>query len=411
MDSRLPQAEELGVKLEIVNGLPIREAQPVHKHPKAVDRIHATIKSTGTGRRQRGIAILSVLVIATLVVTLATLILARQSRSIRQTDNFQSLERAWQYALTMEQFAALQLQLDAQENQYDALTDRWAQEWPIPVINDESGATVRITGKLEDMQGRLNLNNLVLQQQTTQPNQNQDNNHTRAQQQPTRQSGFNNKVRNILQNFVTDAGMPATFTDAIVDWVDDNNQPIGVGGAEQDFYLSGALPYLPANMPFAAPSEVRLVRLDMQDSRQKDQALKRFLGMTSTLPFFTTINPNTASKAVLQALRLNETQIAYIMEKRTKQQAFTNKGKFVGEMLFDSNQFRSGLTDLFDVNSQYFRLTGEVSINRARVFVNSLLFRNANGQVRVIMRQFSRVDEATTMNAEDDVSNTPANTY
>lgn len=44
MDSRLLQAEELGVKLEIVNGLPIWEAQPVYKHQKAVDRIRETIE-------------------------------------------------------------------------------------------------------------------------------------------------------------------------------------------------------------------------------------------------------------------------------------------------------------------------------------------------------------------------------
>ena len=43
MDSRLLQAEELGIKLEIVNGLPIWEAQPVYRHQRAVDRIRSTI--------------------------------------------------------------------------------------------------------------------------------------------------------------------------------------------------------------------------------------------------------------------------------------------------------------------------------------------------------------------------------
>ncbi|MEB4590246.1 Uma2 family endonuclease [Candidatus Thiothrix sp. Deng01] len=44
MDSRLLQAEELGVRLEIVNGLPIWEAQPVYRHQKAVDRIRNSIE-------------------------------------------------------------------------------------------------------------------------------------------------------------------------------------------------------------------------------------------------------------------------------------------------------------------------------------------------------------------------------
>lgn len=43
MDSRLLQAEELGVRLEIVGGLPIWEAQPLYRHQKAVDRIRSSI--------------------------------------------------------------------------------------------------------------------------------------------------------------------------------------------------------------------------------------------------------------------------------------------------------------------------------------------------------------------------------
>ncbi len=44
MDARLLQAESLGVKLEIVNGLPIWEAQPVYRHQRAVDQVRSTIQ-------------------------------------------------------------------------------------------------------------------------------------------------------------------------------------------------------------------------------------------------------------------------------------------------------------------------------------------------------------------------------
>jgi hypothetical protein len=39
MDARFLKAEELGIRLEIVQGLPIWEPYPVYKHQKAVDRI------------------------------------------------------------------------------------------------------------------------------------------------------------------------------------------------------------------------------------------------------------------------------------------------------------------------------------------------------------------------------------
>ncbi len=48
MDPKFLKAEEFGVRLEIVRGLPIWEPYPVYKHQKAIDRIRATIAPVGT---------------------------------------------------------------------------------------------------------------------------------------------------------------------------------------------------------------------------------------------------------------------------------------------------------------------------------------------------------------------------
>ncbi|MCX8048358.1 MAG: Uma2 family endonuclease [Methylohalobius sp.] len=45
MIDRLLAADELGIRLEIVNGLPIWEAQPLYKHQKAVERIAQSIRT------------------------------------------------------------------------------------------------------------------------------------------------------------------------------------------------------------------------------------------------------------------------------------------------------------------------------------------------------------------------------
>ena len=50
MDPRLLQANELGIRLEIVGGLPIWEAHPVYKHQKTIDRIRATIEPEASSR-------------------------------------------------------------------------------------------------------------------------------------------------------------------------------------------------------------------------------------------------------------------------------------------------------------------------------------------------------------------------
>lgn len=52
MDAKFLRADELGVRLEIVGGLPIWEPHPVYKHQKAVDRIRATIEPIPTTGRK-----------------------------------------------------------------------------------------------------------------------------------------------------------------------------------------------------------------------------------------------------------------------------------------------------------------------------------------------------------------------
>ncbi len=48
MDSQLLRAEELGIKLEIVAGLPVWEASPVIRHQLAVDRVRKSIRKNET---------------------------------------------------------------------------------------------------------------------------------------------------------------------------------------------------------------------------------------------------------------------------------------------------------------------------------------------------------------------------
>lgn len=53
MDPRLLRADELGVRLEIVGGLPIWEPHPIYKHQKAIDRIRATIERLPSAPAER----------------------------------------------------------------------------------------------------------------------------------------------------------------------------------------------------------------------------------------------------------------------------------------------------------------------------------------------------------------------
>jgi Uma2 family endonuclease len=50
LDPKFLRAEELGIRLEVVSGLPIWEAHPVWKHQKAIDRIRSSISKRGAAQ-------------------------------------------------------------------------------------------------------------------------------------------------------------------------------------------------------------------------------------------------------------------------------------------------------------------------------------------------------------------------
>ncbi|OQX10161.1 MAG: hypothetical protein BWK73_21050 [Thiothrix lacustris] len=334
-----------------------------------------------TRKPQRGIAILTVLVMVALVMTLAAVIFARQSRAVRQQDNYQSLERAWQYALSLEQFVGMELQRDAKSNQYDALNEGWATVLPSLPIEEGSGVKVgEFSGKLEDLQGRYNLNNVINEEGLLRPDQ-----------------------QIALQRVVSSAKLPAGFASAVVDWLDKNEVIFDGEGAESDYYLSSAIPYRAANMAFSDVSELRLLRLELPNE-DKTAALQRLQAMVTTLPvqaMVTTVNANTASAEVLEALGLSEQQAALIVGERKTDPYET------AQDLADKADLTPDQKPLFGVSSQYFRLQGEVRMGRARVHLNSVFFRAPNKPIRVIMRQFQRVDDPKPP-ATDDASNTPA---
>ncbi|MGH9898644.1 MAG: Uma2 family endonuclease [Pyrinomonadaceae bacterium] len=53
MDQKFLRANELGIRLEIVAGLPIWEPQPIYKHQKAVDIIRSAISKSSDSAENR----------------------------------------------------------------------------------------------------------------------------------------------------------------------------------------------------------------------------------------------------------------------------------------------------------------------------------------------------------------------
>lgn len=297
------------------------------------------------------------MITALLAITLAMLLLAsitdRLRVDVRRTTNLLHGQQMFLYALGGENMARLILERDAEEGlEQDTLFERWAQK--APVFPLENGGL--ITGRVEDLQGRFNLTNLLL---AGAPN-------------PVHVARF----RRILAAIGADEGL----VDAVVDWIDANEDISGDLGAENEYYLSLKTPYTAANKPFSTTRELLLVR-------GFDEALFRKLEpWVATLPEGVGLNLNTAPPIQLESLdEALSRSIADSLAADRNKDGYKDTGGFMKELEaygIRSSKKMEGLT----VRSQYFLAEVDVKFGDQQMRMRSYLHRTKEGVVTVSHR-------------------------
>ena len=120
--------------------------------------IHSRFYARSSQQRQKGVALITALIITSIAVSLATLIIYRQQIQIRLSSNISTLEQNYQYAYGMEDFAGTILKRSWEDQpDYVSLNDDWYSENGL-VLPIACGVMV---GKLYDLQARINVNSLI----------------------------------------------------------------------------------------------------------------------------------------------------------------------------------------------------------------------------------------------------------
>ncbi len=219
---------------------------------------------------QRGIALITVILIVALATTVASFVAWRQQVWTRQVENLRDAAQSAAVARAGMDWAGAILSEDRRQNQVDNLGEGWAQHVVLPV---ERG---RVAGGLSDQQARFNLNNLV---------------RGAAGQD---QASIDDIAA--FQRLLDTLGLPAGLVDALVDWLDADSQPSGAEGAEDAYYLALPEPYFPANRALVDLAELQLVR--GFDAASVD----KLVPYVCVLPVATPVNVNTAGAEVLAAV-------------------------------------------------------------------------------------------------------------
>lgn len=313
--------------------------------------------------KQRGFALITVLLIVSLVTIIASQLVYQQYLDIKRSENMLSQAQALAVANGLETWIKKGLQLDAKMNEIDHLNEEWANPMlPVPFAEGEVG------GQLFDLQGRFNLNNL-------------------AEKDKTKREAW----QKVAHRFFELQKMPKELESVVSDWVD-ADQEEALTGAEDTFYLLKEPAYRAANQPLVTVDELKLLKdftPKMVDSLRP---------LVATLPMTTAININTAPIEVLQSLADWLTaEIAQAWVTQRKQSPAKATADFrtflVSQTQLEENEINTGIPDhVISVRSDYFMMVGYLSYGVANQQVSGILYRKDKEDVKLVQRWFSSAD-------------------
>jgi general secretion pathway protein K len=277
-------------------------------------------------RAQRGIALVTAVMIVAIAAAIAAKIAFAHQLWFRQMENVADRGATDLLRRGALHWASVALLEDSAQNSTDHLGEAWAQGLPtLPV----DGGAIKVS--VEDAQSRFNLNNLV---QNNLPSQ----------------LDFP-----VFQRLLVNLGLNPDLANALVDWIDTDSNVTSPGGAEDVDYLTLKTPYRAANQPLASVDELRLVR-----GFDAKTVLTLLPYVTVLPPGHSTININTASPQLLAALANMDLAWAERVVENREGKPMQNVADLT-RLLPKGFQIQSGLAD---VKTDYFLITLETSIGR-----------------------------------------------
>jgi len=306
----------------------------------------------GVGKSQQGVALLTVLLVTALMTVLVLSMSWSRQLEIRRTANLAESDQAQLLALGLEEWGGKVLRRDRGDNDRDHFGEIWAQGLPPTTV--EQGM---VAGRIIDLQGRLNLNNLVAGDAATSV-----------------------LAERRLGRLLEMCGGTSETVAAIGDWLDKDGE-MRPNGAEDRVYLVRQPPYRTGNRPMASPSELLLV------AGITPEIYACLAEAVTALPGTTPLNVNTASPLALAALsdRLTQARAAQLVKERP-----SGGYKDLAEFLAAPPLAGTGLTgEGLALASGHFMVEGQVLFGHAETTLHSILHRSDTGSITVIARNFN----------------------
>ena len=298
--------------------------------------------------RQRGVAVITAILIVAIGTSIAVSLLWESTLDQRRTESAVLGDQGLLWVQGAEAWAADILREDLVESpDSDSFADIWAIELaPLPL---EGGL---IAGRLEDLQGRFNINNLL----------NGD--------------GSENELAVAqFQRLLISLDLDPAVAGRVVDWLDSDSEPRFPDGGEDVAYAGEDVPYRTANFIVTSTSELMAI------TGIDKEAYAVIEPYVSALPQGTSLNVNTASDYVLASLSDDidlSTANSLIFERADAE--FVDIESSFGGLVEDE------VFTMIDGVSTHFLLTATVTLGNSQTTIRSVLQRDSSGITRAIFR-------------------------
>ena len=312
-------------------------------------------------RRQRGVAIITALLLTTLAVTIVTSLFWQQQVQVRSMENQRlQLQTRWilRGALDLSRLVLYQDFLDSQL--VTQLNGIWATPLEETRLDDyiereraeAENFNATLSGKMIDAQSRYNLANLAAQKQVDQ------------------------KQMEVFKRLLVNLQLDSNLAQAVATQVAGSQAVLG----------QAAVPGVPQPQATSGPQPMELVRVEdlLAVSGFAPQAIERLRDFVIILPSAapTPVNVNTAPAELLAALvdKLSLSDAAAIVNNR-KRIYFLDQAGFTSLPQLTAASLRPEVP--FDVKSNYFLAYSRVRLDRAALDTQALLSRAGNGVTTV----------------------------
>ncbi|WP_298141529.1 type II secretion system minor pseudopilin GspK [uncultured Acinetobacter sp.] len=312
-------------------------------------------------QQQRGIALITILMMVALATILAATIAKQQRATAQATGSLIQQNQALLYAKSAEAFFSELLVDDANNAaQIDHLQETWAQ--PMPPFPVDGGV---VMGRIEDQNSKFNLNSLL----------------------KSDGKSINPAAEAWLQRILQRVDAPIELTQALIDWQDQDDEVTGSMGAEGSYYQSSGQGYVAPNAVFHDVSSLSQVRgIDAALYQQ----LKPYVAAYSVEQ---KVNINTASAWLLASIdpQLKISDIENVLTQRRGQlQHWQNLNEFWQTAPFDQVEpnIRNQMNTMLGVQSNTFISYVEVEFSGYSRYMQSQLQRD-HKKIQVMSRSLA----------------------